>query len=157
VPARTDRYLAQLQRRQRLLIRALFMLVEQSTLIFPARGVGAFRRFSSMSPQQRETVIRGWAGSGLYLRRTVFTALKAVLILSYLGHPECHRALGLEPFDFETPICEADLLYPAIGATKSSIRYGRGDLTAPSDGTPLSAAVRPPDALHASARPRESA
>lgn len=155
--ARTDRYLAQLPRRQRLLIRALFMLIEQSTLIFPARGVGAFRRFSSMSPEQREAVIQGWADSGLYLRRTAFSALKAVLIMGYLGHPECRRALGFEPFELDTPVCEADLLYPPIGAPKTSIRFGREDLTAPSDGTPVLAQGRPGDAPPAVAGSRENA
>jgi hypothetical protein len=137
LPIYADRYLAQLPPAQRRLIRALFLLFEQSTLFFPARGVGAFRRFSSMTPEQRETVFRGWEGSSLYLRRTAFVALKAVLIMGYFGHPDSLRHLGLERFEFETPICEADLLYPAIGKLPASIRYRRDDLTPPSDGTPL--------------------
>jgi len=132
-----DRYLAALPRKQRLLIRGLFTLFEQSTLIFPAQGVGAFRRFSSLDPEQRESVLRGWAESGLYPRRLAFTALKAVLIMGYFGHPETLRSLGLKPFEMQTPVCEADLLYPPIGESPDSIAYTEEDLTPPSDGTPL--------------------
>ena len=137
LPGYADHYLANLPRRQRLLIRALFMLFEQSTIVLPARGLGAFRRFSSMTPVQRSAVLRGWAESRFYLRRFAFTALKAVLIMGYFGRSECLEHLGVEPFDFETPIARADLLYPPIGQVPESIQYGVADLTPPSDGTPL--------------------
>jgi hypothetical protein len=41
-----------------------------------------------------------------------------------------------------SPICEADLLYPRIGAHPSSIVLTRADLTPPSDGTPISLGAR---------------
>jgi len=137
LPGYVDRYLSQLPRRQRLLIRALFVLFEQSTLVFPARGVGAFRRFSSMSPEQREAVLRDWSESNVHLRRLAFSALKAVLVVAYFGHPECLRALDLDPFEIETPVCEADLLYPPIGALPRNIRFGSDDLTPPGAAPPL--------------------
>jgi hypothetical protein len=143
LPGYADRYLRALPRKQRLLIRGLFTLFEQSTLIFPAQGVGAFRRFSSLDAEQRESVLRGWAESRVYLRRLAFTALKAVLIMGYFGRPETLRALDLEPFEMETPVCEADLLYPPIGESPDAIAYTEDDLTPQSDGTPLMRAEAP--------------
>ncbi len=129
LPGYADGYLVLLPTRQRYLIRALFVLFEQATLIFPARGVGAFRRFSSMSPEQRRAYLEGWATSRLYLRRMALDALKAVLIMGYLGHEENLRALGLAPWQIEPVVCEADLLYPPIGRPRSAVRYSRADLT----------------------------
>jgi len=137
LPAWADRHLASLPSRQRLLMRALFLLFEHSTLLWPARGIGGFRRFSSLTPEQRRAFIDGWAGSRFYLRRTGFTALKAVLVLGYFGHPDCLQALGLAPFEIEPPICEADTLYPPIGKGPDAIAYRTADITPPSDGTPL--------------------
>jgi hypothetical protein len=82
-------------------------------------------------------VLAGWSGSRFFLRRLAFTALRAVLTMGYLGHPRAMRAVNLAPFQIQTPICEADLLYPRIGAHPDSLRRTRADLTAPSDGTPL--------------------
>jgi hypothetical protein len=137
LPGRTDAYLASLPPRQRGLIRALLRLFEHATLVFPAPGLGGMRRFSSLSPAQRHTVLESWAKSRFYLRRTAFTALKAVLVMGYFGHPDCLAQLGLTPFEMTTPVCEADLLYPPIGEPPSRIAFGPQDLTAPSDGTPL--------------------
>jgi len=137
LPGYADRYLAQLPRRQRRLVRALFLLFEHATLVFPARGVGAFRRFSALSPEQRTAVLRAWSESGFYLRRTAFTALKAILIMGYMGDSECLRRLGLEPFEIESPVCEADLLYPLVGQHPAAIRYDRDALTPPGEGGPL--------------------
>ena len=115
LPGYADRYLAALPARQRTLVRALFALFEHGTLVFPAKGRGGFRRFSSLSAGQRFEVLRGWETSGLYLRRMAFTALKAVLILGYVGHPQSLHALGLAPWRIESPRVEADFLYPPIG------------------------------------------
>ena len=54
LPGYAEAYLSELPRTQRRLIRALFFLFEQSPLLWPARGVGAFRRFSFLSPEQQE-------------------------------------------------------------------------------------------------------
>ncbi len=137
MPAYADGYLATLPRRQRLLIRALFMLFEQGTLLFPARGVGGFRRFSSLNAEQRAATFAGWDGSRLALRRMAMTALKAVLIMGYFGHEENLAGLGMAPFEIESPICPADLLYPPIGAPRSAIVYSESDLTEHPDTRPL--------------------
>ena len=142
LPAYADGYLVALPVKQRRLIRALFLLFEQGTLLWPARGVGAFRRFSALSPQQRLRVLHGWEQSRLRSRRMAISALKAVLILGYLGRPESLAALGMSPWPIESPIGEADLIYPPIGEGLDRIPYTRADLTVPSDGTPLRDAGR---------------
>lgn len=121
LPGYADRYLAALPARQRTLVRALFALFEHCTLVVPAKGRGGFRRFSSLSPEQRFEVLRGWETSGLYLRRMSFTALKAVLILGYVGHAQSLRALGLASWQIEPPQVEADFLYPPIGQRRDRV------------------------------------
>jgi len=137
LPGYVDGFLAALAPHLRLQVRAMLMLFEQATIFFPATGRGGRRRFSSLTPEQRVEVLEGWSGSRFFLRRLAFTALRAVLTMGYLGHPVAMRHLQLAPFDFPTPVCEADLLYPRVGAHPDSIRWTAADLWA-SDGTPLS-------------------
>jgi hypothetical protein len=131
LPGYMDDYLGQLPKRQRFQIRALLMLFEQSSVVFPARGLGAFKRFSSMSPAQQRHVMRAWAESRLYLRRIAFIALKALLVLGYLGDDTNLRALGLAPWKIESPVIETDLIYPSIGARPEQIAFTLEDLAAP--------------------------
>ena len=121
LPGYADQYLQALPVRQRNLVRALFILFEQGTLIWPAPGRGGFKRFSSLSPHQRLVVLRSWESSGLYVRRMCLTALKAVLILGYVGHPQSLSALGLAPWKIESPRVEADFLYPPIGPARDRL------------------------------------
>jgi hypothetical protein len=137
LPGFVDDYLAALSPRLRLQLRALFLLVEQATLVFPPPGPRRFRRFSALTPEQRVTVLEGWTGSRLFARRLVFIALRAVLTMGYLGHPAVRRLLSLAPYEIRTPVCEADLLYPRVGAHPDSIEFTRADLTPPSDGRPI--------------------
>jgi hypothetical protein len=137
LPRYVDRWLKALPGRQRLLIRALFLLLEHATLLFAAPGRGGLRRFSSLSLDQRDSVLRGWAESRLFARRLVFMSLRAILTMGYLGHPTAMRYLRLAPYAFESPILQADLLYPPIGESRDSNPVSADDLTQPSDGTPL--------------------
>ena len=137
VPGYVDGYVAQVPARIRLLMRALFALFEHATLVFPAPGRGGRRRFSVLSVEQRRAVLASWEESRSYPRRVAFTSLRAILTLGYLAHPAVLRELKLAPFAFETPVCEADLLLPRIGARPEDIPLTRDDLTPASDGTPL--------------------
>ena len=137
LPGYADRYLVALPVRQRNLLRALFVLFEHATLVWPAAGRGGFRRFSSLSEGQRMDVLRAWESSGLYLRRMVLTALKAVLILGYVGHPRSLGALGLAPWKLESPRVEADYLYPPIGEGRDRLP-DRASAPASSPLSPLS-------------------
>jgi hypothetical protein len=132
-----DRYLLALPKRIRLLMRLLFLLVEHATLLFPAPGRGGWRRFSALPPEQREAVLEGWRRSRLFPRRLVFTTLRAILTMGYFAHPAVLRALRLAPLAIETPVTEADLLYPRVGETPEAIAWTRADLTPPRPPTPL--------------------
>ena len=135
-----DGYVASVPGNLRILMRMLLFLVEHATVFFPAPGGllgGGMRRFSRLSPEQRVAALAGWERSSLFARRLVFTSLRAILTMGYLSSPPVLRALGLAPREIPTPICEADLLYPRVGAVPSTIALRAQDLTPPSDGTPL--------------------
>ena len=136
LPGYAESFLASLPPQLRLQVRAMFTLFEQATIFFPAKGRGGFRRFSALSPEQRVDSLERWSQSRFFLRRLAFTALRAVLTMGYLGHPVAMRSVGLAPYDFPSPVCEGDLLYPRIGAHPDSIRLSEADLSQ-SDGTPL--------------------
>jgi hypothetical protein len=138
LPAYIDRWMAVSQRRVRLSMHLLFFFVEHATLLFPAPGRRRRRRFSSLSLEQRVAVLEAWGGSRLYLRRLIFMSLRSILTMGYFAHPPVLRQLGVAPFAIDTPVCEADLLYPPIGMLPADIPYTRGDLTTERDGTPLS-------------------
>jgi len=137
IPRYADRFLSAVEPGARWQIRALFALFEHATLIFSAPGWRGRKRFSSLSFEQRELVLQGWSQSPHFARQLVFTALRAILTMGYLGHPTVMRHLRVAPYAFESPISEADLLYPKIAAHPDTIRYSESDLTAPSDGTPI--------------------
>jgi hypothetical protein len=138
IPRYLDRLVAASHAKNRLLMRLLFFLVEHATLLFPAPGVLAGRRrFSSLDGEARVAALEGWRRSRWFARRVVFTSLRALFTLGYFAHPPVLRALRLAPHAIATPVCEADLLYPAIGAHPDAIPLGRDDLTPPSGGEPL--------------------
>ena len=89
----TDRWLAVSQPRIRVLMHLLFFLVEHATLAFPAPGWGGWRRFTSLSPEQRIAVLDGWRRSRFFPRRLVFTSLRAVLTMAWFAHPPVMRQL----------------------------------------------------------------
>ena len=125
--AHVDRFLAGIGARTRLLIRLLFVLLEHATLVFPAPGPTGFRRFSALSLAQRQAVLDGWGRSRLGPRRLVFQSLRALVTMAYFASPAVLRAIGLAPFAIETPVVDADLLYPPIGAPRSAIRFTVAD------------------------------
>ncbi|MBW2292627.1 MAG: hypothetical protein JRG94_09990 [Deltaproteobacteria bacterium] len=137
LPGYADRFLSALEPRIRWQIRALFALFEHATLVFPAPGWTGFRRFSSLTFEQRELVLQGWFQSPQFIRQIVFVALRAVLTMGYLGHPVVMRHLRVAPYAIESPVCAADLLYPAIGAHPDQIPFTQSDITPASDGTPI--------------------
>ena len=125
-----DRLVAVSQPQQRRLMRALFFLIEHATLLFPAPGgLSGLRRFSSLDPEQRLAVVESWQRSNLLPRRIVFTSLRALCTLGYLADPTVLRALQLAPYAIDTPIVEADLLYPRIGEPSGSVQLTRSDLS----------------------------
>lgn len=135
VPAYVDRYVGNVPPSMRLLMRMLFLLVEQATLFLPASGPGGRRRFSDLSTEQRVAALERWQKSRFYPMRLVFASLRAILGMGYLADATVLRSLGLAPWDIEPPVAPADLLYPPIGRPRSEIRHHA--TTPPSDGTPM--------------------
>ncbi len=134
-----DGYVASVPAMMRILMRLLFLLVEQATLLFPAPGSGGRRRFSALSLEQQQAVLEGWRTSSLFPRRLVFTSLRAILCMAYLADPRVLDRLELSPWEIESPVVEADLLYPRIGQPRSSITRTEADLTPPGEARPLGA------------------
>ena len=137
LPRYVDRFLCASHPRVRLLLHLLFFLVEHATLLFPAPGWGGMRRFSSLSDDQRVAALDGWADSRWFVRRLVFTSLRALFTMGYFAHPPVCRSLRVAPLAIDSPVCEADLLYPRIGAHPDTLRDAGLEITPPSNGEPL--------------------
>jgi hypothetical protein len=116
VVGHVDRFLGAQARRNRWLMRLLFIVVEHGTIVFPPGRPGRRRRFSALSPAQQVAYLEGWRTSRIFFRRLVFTSLRAVLTMGYLAHPAVLRELGLSPRPVESAPCAADGLWPPIGA-----------------------------------------
>lgn len=136
IPAYVDRYVAAVPPTVAILMRLLFFLVEHATLVFAAPGRGGRRRFSSLSAEQQAAVLEGWRASDWFPRRLVFSSLRAILTMGFFSDPVVLRTLHLAAKQIDSPIVEADLLYPAIGAHPSTITHRPEYLGAPS-GIPL--------------------
>ena len=132
-----DGFVASQPRRLRVLMHLLVFLCEYAAVFFPLGGRGGFRPFTRLSPEARVRYLDSWRTSSWAPRRLVFTSLRAIVTLGYLADPVVLRALGLAPKAIESPVCEADLLWPRVGERRDQIPYRREDLTDPSAGLPL--------------------
>jgi len=139
LPHYVDRHLAALPRNKRLQIRALFLLFEHLTLVFPGDEPGGRRRFSKLSAASRVSVLTRLSNHSNGVARLLFMALRAVLVLGYLGHPANLRDLGVAPFEIEPGVSDAELLFPRIGGLVSSIGFTLEDRTDPAQLGPLDA------------------
>ena len=83
----------------------------------PAGTAGGASRRSS--PSAAGAVLEGWRTSRWFLRRLVFTSLRAIVTQGYFADAAVLRALGLAPLAIEAPVTAADTLYPPIGRPKS--------------------------------------
>ncbi len=137
VPAYTDRYVGAVPARTRLLMRLLFVLVEHATVLFPGPPPRGRRRFSALDPVQQVAVLEDWRTSRLFPRRLVFQSLRAILTMGYFAHPAVLRRLGLAPYAIQSPVREADVLYPPIGQPRSAIRHRPEEVTPPGPQPPL--------------------
>ena len=137
LPEHVDRFLVAEPAAQRRLMRLLFFLLEHGTIVFPAGGYGGTRRFSSLSPEQQVAYLRGWQRSSLFPRRLVFTSLRAILTMGYFADPAVLRELGLAPRVIETPVIEADLLWPSIGEPRAKLGLTAADVTPARNTGPL--------------------
>ena len=137
LPLYVDHHLSALPAAQRLQIRALLLLFEHLSLVWPAREPGGRDRFSSLSVTSRLGVLARVADHPDARIRLLFTALRAIVSLGYLGHPANLSALSLAPFEIEPAVSDAELLFARVGALPMSIRYGEADRTDPVTRGPL--------------------
>lgn len=132
-----DRHLSALPRAKRLQIRALFLLMEHLPLCVPAEGPGGRRRFSRLPVAARASFLQHLSRHRFASVRTLFMALRAVLVLGYLGHPANLCELGVAPFEITPAVSDAELLFPRIGGLVSSIPLTLADRTDPTRLAPL--------------------
>lgn len=137
LPHYIDRHLDALPRAQRLQIRALFAAVEHLTLVLPGDEPGGRRRFSSLTAASRIALLERLAIHPNGLFRLLFSALRSVFVLGYLGHPANLHGLGLSPFEIEPGVSDAELLFPRVGGLVSSIAFELADRTDPTTRDPL--------------------
>ncbi len=137
LPHYIDRHLDALPRAQRLQIRALFAAVEHLTLVLPGDEPGGRRRFSSLTAASRIALLERLAIHPNGLFRLLFSALRSVFVLGYLGHPANLHGLGLSPFEIEPGVSDAELLFPRVGGLVSSIGFELADRTDPTTRDPL--------------------
>ncbi|HEX6132815.1 MAG TPA: GMC family oxidoreductase N-terminal domain-containing protein [Longimicrobiales bacterium] len=58
---------------------------------------GRPRRFSTLPPSEQDAMLREWERSSLGLRRTVFQALRRLILSTYYAMPESHPGIGYLP------------------------------------------------------------
>ena len=137
LPHYVDRHLSALPRAKRLQIRALFGLFEHLPLVFPGNDPGGRGRFSSLSPASRVSVLERLENHSNSSVRIIFMALRAVLVLGYLGHPANLRDLGVAPFEIPSAVSDAEVLFPRIGGLVSSVEFELADRSDARDLGPL--------------------
>lgn len=65
---------------------------------------GHFQRFRALSQEQREALLRGWASSGMQMRRQAFGALKRAAVVSFYTIPgEDGKTLTWQAIDYPGP------------------------------------------------------
>lgn len=132
-----DRHLDALPRTQRTQIRLLFLLLEHLPLAWPGQEPGGRARFSPQSAAARVGFLERLAEHRFGLLRLLFTALRSVFVLAYVGHPANLHGLGLAPFSIDPAVSDAERLFPRIGAPALS-RANRADaVTDPQAAGPL--------------------
>ena len=131
VSAWCARWLAALPPGTRFLVRCLVALFEHATLLFPAPRWDGFRRFSSLDVARRGEVLEAWRTSRWFLRRLVFTSLRAIVTQAYFADAAVLRALRLAPFEIRPPVTFADTLFPPIGRPRSAIRFRAAEVEVP--------------------------
>lgn len=115
VPEHVDRFVREQPIGNRRLMKLLFVLIEHATIVFPPPGPGRRRRFSALTPMQQVAYLEGWRTSRLFVRRLVFTSLRAIVTMGYLSHADVLAALDLAPQSIVSRPTEADGLWPPIG------------------------------------------
>lgn len=137
VAQHSDRFVHAQNPSNQLLMHLLFFAIEHGTILFPPPGRSRFRRFSDLREDQQLAYLESWRQSERPERRLVFTSLRAIVTMGYFADPNVLRALNLSPREIESPVIQADLLWPAVGQHPQDIRFGPEDVATGERAGPL--------------------
>lgn len=87
-----DRFLTYLPSFLGYLLPAGIYMMEFGAIFFSGR----FRRFSTLTPDERRLYIDSWVNSRFSLRRDMIKGLKALIMMGYFDHPDTQKAVGYE-------------------------------------------------------------
>jgi len=87
-----DSMLRQLPKQNRLLIRALLLLLEHGPWVVNRRA-----RLTRQAPEVRVDTLRSWSESRHYLLRTAFIGIRALLTMAYLENHDVATRVGHLP------------------------------------------------------------
>lgn len=88
-----DELLANVEPRERALMRGMFVLFETQTLLTNPLRPSLFTR---ASPQVRTRSLQGWERSNIYFRRLAFQAIRSLMLWAYVDNPTVERSMGIE-------------------------------------------------------------
>lgn len=103
VPGYLDGWLADLPPRQQLMIKALFLGIEQGTLLWGPGLSGKLRRCSGLSVEQRVAYLGRIEQHPLFFVRALLAALRTIFSFAYLDREPVQEALGIEPMPSDLP------------------------------------------------------
>lgn len=126
VALHADRFVGAQTWSNRVLMGLLFVAVEHGTLLFPPRGSGGWRRFTSLDADQQLAYLDSWRQSELPPRRLVFMSLRAILTMGYFADDGVLASLGLAPRELVAPPHEVDALWPPVGELPRELEAGSG-------------------------------
>lgn len=88
-----DEWLSVLPKKERVLLRLMFVLFE---IAMPAFGPSRTKTFTRASPEAQYEYLCAWEASDLYFRRAAMLGMRSVFALAYLGDPEVQRHIGVD-------------------------------------------------------------
>ncbi|PRP95198.1 hypothetical protein [Enhygromyxa salina] len=88
-----DEWLVALPKRERILLRLMFVLFE---VAMPAFGPSRTKTFTRASPEAQYEYLCAWETSELYFRRAAMLGLRSVFALAYLADAEVQRHIGVD-------------------------------------------------------------
>ncbi|KIG17226.1 hypothetical protein DB30_03539 [Enhygromyxa salina] len=88
-----DEWLAAVPKRERVLLRLMFVLFE---VAMPAFGPSRTKTFTRASPEAQHAYLAAWETSDLYFRRVSLLGLRSVFAFAYLADAEVLRHIGVD-------------------------------------------------------------
>lgn len=77
-------------------LKGLLHLIEHSTSIFGSDAGGRLRRFTGLTGEEQDQVLREWQSSSLTIRRQCFQGLRSLVFMGFYRDPRTFAALGYD-------------------------------------------------------------